>query len=335
MPDSAPDKPPPAFPLPAAATDRGWSDFPPLRAPALVEQRLRRHSRTPLIVLAALFATANAAIMPLTEVFQQRDWGAVWVYMSAGLMTAQAGALPFWLVFGRESFLVRLVVFWAAAVGLFGCWGLGFLVWCRLSPNNFHWPDPVHFFVLSLPLAALAIQLPLWPLKLYFGWSLVREGDAESAPSDRPLAIRDYLLGTAIVAISVGLARLAPDRLESEFWLAWLIFAASIAGTSLVSIVPAMLLMLRGASGRRGAALMMVYALGAAGITAIVVAAINPFFRRQLSSPRQWWELVGTLLVFLAFAAGLSGAMLAMRALGYRLRFGSQNIAGQERQPLK
>ncbi len=336
MPDSAPEpRPPSDFLLPGAAADRGWSDFPSLAAPALVEPRLHKRDRAPLIVMAALFATANAAILPLTDVFQQRDWGAVWVYLSAGLMAAQAGALPFWLVFGRESFLARLVVFWAAAVGLFACWGVGLLVWQQTSSHRFSSLEVVHFFVLSLPLAALAIQLPLWPLKLYFGWSLVCHGEMKPAPSDRPLAISDYLLGTALVAISVGLARLAPDRLESAFWLAWLIFAASVAGTSLVSVVPAMLLMLRPTGGRRGAAFMLAYALGAAGITVIITAAVNPNFRRQLSSSSQWWELVGGLLVFLAFAAGLSGAMLATRALGYRLTFGGANGASQERQPLK
>ena len=40
----------------------------------------------------------------------------------------------------------------------------------EVSGRNQNWSDEIRFVTLSLPLAALAIQLPLWLLKLYFGW---------------------------------------------------------------------------------------------------------------------------------------------------------------------
>ena len=125
-----------------------------------------------------------------------------------------------------------------------------------------------------------------------------------------------------MVAVSITLARLAPEWMQSDFWPAWGIFAASVAGTSLISVVPAMLVMLRRTSGAVGVLIMLVYAAAAAGITLVVTLTVNPNTARQLSSPRQLWELFGILVVFLSFAAGLSGAMLATRALGFRLTIG-------------
>jgi hypothetical protein len=240
------------------------------------------------------------------------------------LIVAQGGALPFWLVFGRPPFLARLVVFWASVTVLFLCWGAGSMLYAGIRNSAYYFRDDVRFVALSLPLAAIAIQLPLWPLKLYFGWSLV---NLDSKPGDeaaRPLAIRDYLSGTAIVALAFTLARLAPKRMDDSFWIGWLVFAASVAGTALISVVPAMLLMLRRQRFSTGTAIMFLYAVGAAAVTFVVSSLLQPYNWSQLYNARGLWTLFGGLLVFLAFAAGLSGAMLAARSLGYRLTFASE-----------
>jgi hypothetical protein len=243
------------FPPPDEASDRGWQDVPPEEAkiPPAIGERSLVADCAPLVVLALLFATANVAVLPLMDTFRQRDWGAVWVYLSIGLIVAQGGSLPFWLVFGRGSFLARLIVFWAGVAVMGACWGAGAIVATSMHAFLHVYDDEVRFFALSLPLAALAIQLPLWPLKLFCGWSVVKwdveRDDAPVGEANRPLAIRDYLIGTAIVAVAFTCARVAPRHMPSNYWIVWLIFAASVAGTSLISIVPAMLLMLRRTNG--------------------------------------------------------------------------------------
>jgi hypothetical protein len=91
---------------------------------------------------------------------------------------------------------------------------------------------------LGVPLVSLAAQFPLWLARQFFGWRLVREdsatnplgmgeggsrgepgdgGVADNSASqenqngpDRKLAIRDLMLATVVVAVSLALVRLAP-----------------------------------------------------------------------------------------------------------------------------
>src|SRR5439155_7065071 len=102
-------------------------------------------------------------------------------------------------------------------------------------------PERLHFFVLALPLTALAIQSPLWFFRGYLGWRLVRVNRQE--PSTASLSIADYFRGTAIAAAAIACAKLARNTDASDaYWPIWGIFFASAAGASLISVVPAMLL---------------------------------------------------------------------------------------------
>jgi hypothetical protein len=318
-----PPRTPLRYPLPDSARDHGWKHLPPrnVKLPSPVFEPPFVPDRAPLVILTALFASANFAILPLMEAFNQSDWGAVWAFICAGLIAAQGGALPFYLVFGRGPFHSRLIVFWASATAFYMCWGAGALTHLALKIYQSNYDDQIRFVGLSLPLVALACQLPLWPLRLYFGWSLVKLDSKSAGDANRPLGIRDFLIGTAVVAVAIAVAREAPKRMGDDFWIGWIIFAASVAGTSLLSVVPAMLFMLRRQSFRRGAVMMFIYTVGAAVVTLVVSAVFDASVRRQLSSLRTILQFSGGLLAFLSFAAGLSGAMLAARSLGYRLTF--------------
>src|SRR5262245_35699893 len=72
------------------------------------------------VVLAGYFAVSDVAVMPLTEIFKQSDWGAVWVYISFGAILAQVALLSTWLVFGPVRYWKRLLFFWlgVAVVGI-------------------------------------------------------------------------------------------------------------------------------------------------------------------------------------------------------------------------
>jgi hypothetical protein len=319
-----PPSTPLTYPLPDSATEAGWKGLPPrnVKLPPPVPDPPFVPDRTLLAILLAMFASANFAVLPLMEVFRQSDWGAVLVYLSAGMMFAQAGALPFWLVFGSESFLKRTVTFWTAVAALFLCWGAGALIYVNMRKFHYDFSEQARFFALSLPLATVAITLPLWPLKLFLGWSLTRSETSCGDPSTRPLAIRDFLAGTTIVAVSFTLARLAPSRMDGNFWIGWLVFGASVAGVSAISVIPAMLLMLRRSSASLG--IFQFYAAGAALITFLISSWLQPYQWSLLNGSRGRWELLGGYLVFFSFAAGLSGAMLAARALGFRLTYASE-----------
>ena len=118
MSDSADElKPPPSFPLPDRVTEVGWKHALPLDRfqPVLEPEQRTARDRAPLLVVGALFAAADFAVIPLTEAVKQQDRGAVWVYVSFGLIVAQgvrflagwsSDADHFWsgsLCFGRQQ----------------------------------------------------------------------------------------------------------------------------------------------------------------------------------------------------------------------------------------
>jgi hypothetical protein len=271
-----------------------------------------------LAVLAAIFLTANFAVLPLMHIFRQRDWGAVWVYTCAGLMLAQAGVLSIGVVFWPAGWLYRMGTFWAAAMVLFAGWGAGYLAyyWMRTLPLRME--REIYVALMSLPLLALVVQAPLWGLKLFAGWSLVRPTETGNKTPERPLSISDYLAGMAVIAASLAIARLAPHNTGQEFWAGWSVVSASVFTLSLASIPPAILFVLRWPGGMAGVPTMMVYTAAAALLALAIFWAIEASIRVRLGGPSAW-ELFGYFLVLESFAVGMSTALLAMRYLGFRL----------------
>src|SRR3954451_25444023 len=63
-------------------------------------------------VVGGYFAVSDVATVPLTEVFHQSDWGAIWIYVSFGAILAQAALLSAGLVFGPGRYWKRVFCFW-------------------------------------------------------------------------------------------------------------------------------------------------------------------------------------------------------------------------------
>ncbi len=320
--ESAADQPL-TVPFSNPAADLGWDR--PL--PARWKTSLRAHHQNTkiawriLAVLAAFFLTANFAVLPLMHIFQQRDWGAVWVYTCGGLIGAQAGMLSIGVVFAPAGWLYRVGIYWAAAMILFAAWGAGYVAYLWMSTVPFRMEREIRIAIMSLPLLALVVQSPLWGLKLFAGWSLVRPTETGTNTSERPLSISDYLLGMAVIAASLAIARLAPHRSAEEFWTGWSIVSASVITVSLLSIPPAMLFVLRWPGGLRGVPAMMVYTTAAAILALALFWAIEASIRVRLGGPSAW-ELFGYFLVLESFAVGMTTALLALRWLGFRLLLG-------------
>ena len=77
--------------------------------------------------------------------------------------------------------------------------------------------------------AAHRQQTPLWIARQLLGWRLIR-GDPSNDAGPAPLAIRDLMVATQMVALSLGLARWAPspDGEEIEgIWIAMFIMASA------------------------------------------------------------------------------------------------------------
>ena len=258
-----------------------------------------------LIGLAALFVIVNFSVIPLMELIDDESFIVV---ACMGVMLAEGFVLAAYLVWGSGQFWQRFVFHWTAALVLGTIWLLGAIV--GAGGDSFI-RDVLENVPVSLPLASLAIQLPLWIARLYFGWRLVDEC-ADPSPA-RPLAIRDLMLGTLVVAVSLAAARLAEGMLHenSDGWLFWAIVGPSLAGISLVSVLPVAVWLLRLRDLSIGLICIPIQTMFAILVTVIIVAISEPRLRLE--------EVLIVATIIVSFAATLSLAALAARAAGFRL----------------
>jgi uncharacterized membrane protein len=158
-----------------------------------------------------------------------------------GCVLAQGNLLTAWLAWSDGPFLRRLATHWKIAAGLYLVWlvGLGLALAGGRVP-----PIIAATVALGVPLVSIAAQLPLWVARQWFGWRLVRE-QADAAPLEPPLAIRDLMLATLVVAVSLALARLAPFPDKGEMWPVWGVAFVVASVISSIALLPAGALLLR------------------------------------------------------------------------------------------
>jgi hypothetical protein len=261
----------------------------------------------PLLCVALAFLLANFLVVPLMDWIDDDFFLIFWC---AGVMLAEGFVLAAWLVWSDRPFFQRLCLHWIAAALLNFTWLLGAIVTEGVRDGDIR--DALEVIPFSLPLFSLAIQLPLWIARYYFGWRLV-DGCADPVAA-RPMGTRDLMLGTVIVAVSLALARLAEGMDDSsEGWLVWAILAPSVAGISLVSVLPVAVWLLRMQNPAIGLICIPVQTMIAILVT-ITIIAINERIRLQ--------EVVFIATIICGFAAALTAAALAARAAGLRLEIG-------------
>jgi hypothetical protein len=226
-----------------------------------------------------------------------------------GCVLAQGNLLAAWLAWSEGPFLRRLARHWIIAAGLYSVWLVGLL----LAGDHEIWHIALTV-ALGVPLVSIAAQFPLWVARQWFGWRLVRE-PADSAPGEPPLAIRDLMLATLVVAASLALARVAPSPDAGEMWPVWG-GAFAIAGMiSTIALLPAGALLLRMRPPSRGLAWGAVYAGAWVALIWIVVAIC-----RWSGARLPPWELfAGLSSLMLTFAATLMLTATIARSRGYRL----------------
>lgn len=262
----------------------------------------------PLLLLAVLGLLADVAVLPLMEVFNSNDWGAVWVYASAGVILAQAGAISAFLVWTRARFWVRLAGHWAVAAMAVAAWVAGAIVSGEFEPE-------MEFLLLSLPALALAMQIPLWLTRLYLGWHFV---PAASVPVSsqhfasvrESLSIRDFFVGTLLVAVSLGFLRVGAT-IEDDIWIVMAVATPVAMFATSFSVIPIGRLLMSEFDWRLG----IVFIALETTIAAVVIVAVVFW----METGARMWDLFGIAIIVFAFAATLSAAALAARFADYRL----------------
>ena len=237
-----------------------------------------------------------------------------------GIIGSEISALSAALVFGGPGFLLRLVGLWGVGLVLFACWAAGVLYADGFRGHR-SWPWELFCDVaLGLPLISLAIQAPLWMLKLYFGWRLELPNKPLSAGGPKPHSIRDILMGTLVTALSIAAVRFVVDSrqdLDLDFWAAWGIGVACLAGASLLVLAPLMMLILRVNRPAVAFGSAAGYAVAAGTLVTVLWTALHPGILNDTDFP-----MFPSILIACALAviAPLGVARLA----GYRLQIGQR-----------
>jgi hypothetical protein len=265
--------------------------------------------------IGLVFAVSNLVVCPLLEMIGRSNWSALPALILMGAVLAEGGLLSTILVFSDGSFWWRAAGCWLAGLFLWVCWAVG-LAWASARGPQGYLGECLQLGGLSLPLAALAVQSPLWFARTYSGWRLAKR--QVRATSGLPLSIGDCFVGTAVVAISFALARLARPAGWSpvEYWRGWSIIFPCFACGSLLSVVPAILLTFRVRSWPLAFGLLMLYALVVATLAVYVVNAVAPGGRPQA------FENVSLMTMFLSLAVFMGAGMQVVRDCGYSLVIG-------------
>lgn len=285
----------------------------------------------PRIHLAWLIVPCLAAdglMMPVVTSLNgpPREFLAAFAFGIVGCVLAQGCLLAAWVAWGDGPFLRRLETHWKVAACLYAIWLVGFGLAVARSGRI---PLQIAATVaLGVPLVSLAAQFPLWVTRQLFGWHLVREeADAlqhSQPPKSQRLTIRDLMLATLVVAVTLALARLAPSPDAGEMWPVCGVAATVASVISTVSLLPAGVILLRQRPLSRSLAWSSLYALALIGLVWVAKVvqyqiALGPLFPRAV--------YVGLSSLMFTFAATLTLAAAIARDRGYRLT--SRRIASR------
>ena len=232
-----------------------------------------------------------------------------------GTFAAQIGLLAIWAVLRPQRWVVRLPVTLAYAALFYTMLIMGMTV---AEPFGPEWPEVARTY-LFLPLVFLAVQSPLWILRIGGGYRIVRaDPEKDLSPTgSRQFHLQHLFVATGVVAVSLGLASLGVseegDLAGTVTWGPLLLVCLACAGWSAFSTLPCLWAGLVARHKRTSTVVMAVYVLG---MTAAALAIASASAR---GSPPG--DAVG---VFLLFHVGLVGVMLgvlhAIRHWGYVLR---------------
>jgi hypothetical protein len=172
----------------------------------------------------------------------------------------------------------------------------------------------------SLPLVALSAQLPLWIMHIYSGWRIARPGE-NAAEARQPLSIRDLLAGMAVTGVTLAALRLLPEELHRDpgFWLGWGIAVVSVVGASAVSLLPAIVMVLRIRETATAGVVWLAYA------GAVLIAALVVFSMIAGSGPPGEAVVAGFVAVF-TFAGVIAAPLFTLRSRGYRLLYSGETF---------
>ncbi|HUE71104.1 MAG TPA: hypothetical protein VMP01_09470 [Pirellulaceae bacterium] len=284
---------------------------------------------SPLVLAAAGFGVVNLFFLPLVSSLDgpEEDGGMFLISLAAGPLVAQFGILPAWLVWGERPFWQRLAIHWSLAAGLALAWIVGLVLAANdsMGPLDYLLWETFCVFLCS-PVVSLGVETPLWFTRFILGWRLHRT--VAAATARRPLAIRDFLWGMAVISAALAAVRAAAAASYgnggSEMWLGVAI-AAGFACLASLLVMPLFAWgILRAQVVGNGIAIIVAFTIVAGMVIIGVVTSM-------MGRPPPSGEPFAALFLFLgSTAASIAGALGLARAAGYRLVIESRNAAATD-----
>jgi hypothetical protein len=281
--------------------------------PVTLLDRVASPRVVPLLMLAAWIAVCCLSVAPLMDRFSPNDAGAFFVYFCFGAIGAGAGLTAIWGAIGPGPFALRIGLSISSAVQLFACFVLGYAVSeTRIDVGE---RRQLLAVLLCIPIVYFSIQLPLWMAGFLFSW---RCDFVERPPAElkaHRLTIRRMMIGTALIAMSLAMARAAASFNSiagSEYWMVLAVACASTAGVSTVGALPVIWATLLARRLRLSMIGLWSYAAIAICLTLTVISYLE---RRGLSV----WEMFGITTMLVSFVGFMTATLLALRLLGFRL----------------
>lgn len=274
-----------------------------------------------LLVSLGAFVVVNFLPFVALELIEQApEWlGILVLAPQFGIMAGEFVFFAIVLVWWRGGIVARLLVHWLFALALYCLWTLGFTLYCSLRHRSSQSIlDDAWMVLAGIPVVCLAIQAPLWCLRIYGGWRLEDRTGEPVTTSTAQLSIRDVLVGTAVVAVSLAMLRVmfdTPAAFGPGFWIRWAIGCLALSLVSVLTVAPLMRLILVLHDWRLAALGSFGYWLCIAALGFAVIWYLNP--TGGWRSP----TLAFVLMTLTGFAT-VSLPLWLVRATGNRLRVG-------------
>jgi len=264
----------------------------------------------------AFFAATNGLHYPLLLISRRDDiLGMVIGAAQPSMMGAQMALHSIWCVLAPLHWAKRFLVGVTVLLVLCGTMAGGMAVNSVAGTDvvalatRLFWND-----LLCLPLLLIAVQTPLWVMRIGFGWRVACRGEVPST-AFRPLRIGNLLIATAVVAAALAAARCSGwvSTPSGDVSIVGLVVAALIiVMVSAVIVLPAVLAALY--ARRLPMALGLAFAVDAAIL--VVCMAVVRVIR---GAPLDTETFAVALLLAGGFFVSLTAPMLIARRQGYRL----------------
>jgi len=206
--------------------------------------RAIRQARLLVIVSLIIFVVGNTAFaLYLGEGVTVSLFNSCVIGTFLGSLLAQIALHSIWTVFSNDSFVRRAVSsIVAALLILLSVFGTQLLLVGYMTGLEFA------TVLLCLPIILLAVQSPLWLMRMVFGWQIAHGSQQPTDAKRERVTIASLLLATAAVAICFAGLRVSAFLIEisaAELGLSMIIAAGILCAASLVAVAPSLVATLR------------------------------------------------------------------------------------------